>query len=400
MPPTPTLSKSLEQSKKGLPGTRSGSPFLSPLNDVYLGFFELISSAVSAALGTVRAREDERRRAEALAEIDRAKTAFFSNVSHEFRTPLTLMLGPPEESLARADELPQDERERVTLAHRNGQRLLKLVNALLDFSRLEAGRAQASYEPTDIAALAAELASNFRSAIEHACVALIVDAPALPEPVCLDREMWEKVILNLLSNAFKFTYEGEIRVTVRPSPDGKAVQVVVADTGIGIPKQELPRLFERFHRIEGAKGRSFEGSGIGLALVLKLHGGELGVESESGRGSMFTIPLPFGAERVPPGRTGASTGAGSTAIRAGPYVDEAISWLSGADGPEAMPATAPEGAASGSRSRVLLADDNADMRGYVARLLEAEGFAVEAVTDARRRSRQFGHGRPTSSCRT
>jgi len=249
-----------------------------PLDDVYYGFYELLAAALSAALATVRAREDERRRAEALAELDRAKTAFFANVSHEFRTPLTLMLGPLEESLARADELPGDERERVVLAHRNGLRLLKLVNSLLDFSRIEAGRVQASFELTDLPAFTAELASNFRSACERAGLALAIDAPPLPEPVHLDRGMWEKVVLNLLSNAFKFTLSGGISVVVRPAAQGGAAEVTVSDTGTGIPAAELPRVFERFHRVEGARGRSFEGSGIGLALVqelVRLHGGEI-----------------------------------------------------------------------------------------------------------------------------
>ena len=180
------------------------------------------------------------------------------------------MLGPLEESLAQAERLPDDERERVALAHRNGQRLLKLVNSLLDFSRIEAGRVQASYEPTDLAALTAELASNFRSACERAGLALNIEATPLSEPVHLDRGMWEKVVLNLLSNAFKFTFEGEIKMLIRPSAEGDRAEVVVSDTGTGIPPGELPRVFERFHRVEGAKGRSFEGSGIGLALVQEL----------------------------------------------------------------------------------------------------------------------------------
>src|SRR5260370_28105403 len=135
-----------------------------------------------------------------MAKIDRAKTAFFSNVSHEFRTPLTLMLGRLEDELAEHDSpLPPARRQRLATAHRNSLRLLKLVNTLLDFSRIEAGRSQASYEPTDLATHTAELASVFRSAIEKASLTLTVDCPPLPEPVYVDRVIWEKTWLNLLS---------------------------------------------------------------------------------------------------------------------------------------------------------------------------------------------------------
>src|SRR5262249_30124910 len=149
-----------------------------------------------------------RKRAEALAELDRTKTAFFSNVSHEFRTPLTLLLGPLEDTLGQSGGLPAAHRERLEIAHRNSLRLLKLVNTLLDFSRIESGRVQASYEPVDLASFTGELASNFRSAIERAGMQLVIDCPPFPTPVYLDREMWEKIVLNLLSNAFKFTFEG------------------------------------------------------------------------------------------------------------------------------------------------------------------------------------------------
>ena len=235
------------------PAPRAGTPTIGPSSTSW----PVISAR---AVADARAYEAERRRAEALAELDRAKTAFFSNVSHEFRTPLTLMLGPVEDALADADEpLPPGQRERLETAHRSGLRLLKLVNTLLDFSRIEAGRARASYEPTDLAALTAELASNFRSACEKAGLRLVVDCPPLPEPVFVDRDMWEKVVLNLVSNAFKFTLEGEI--VVRLGPVGGAAELAVRDTGTGIPAEELPRIFERFHRVEGARGRTHEGTG-------------------------------------------------------------------------------------------------------------------------------------------
>src|SRR6185437_13083135 len=175
-------------------------------------FLGLLAAQIASAVGNARSYADERRRAQALAEIDRAKTAFFSNVSHEFRTPLTLMMGPLEDAL-RGAGLADDVRDSLTVAHRNSMRLLKLVNSLLDFSRIEAGRLRARYAPTDIATLTAELASVFRPAVERAGVALHVDCVPIAG-VHVDRDMWEKIVFNLLSNALKHTHHGHIRVRV------------------------------------------------------------------------------------------------------------------------------------------------------------------------------------------
>ncbi len=360
------------------------------LDERHRTFFLMLREAVTNVITNARAHEEERRRAEALAELDRAKTVFFSNVSHEFRTPLTLMLGPLEELLLRADPgRPAAEREQIEIAHRNALRLLKLVNTLLDFSRIEAGRIQAAYEPTDLAAFTAELASVFRSAIERAGLRLVVDCPPSAGPVHVDREMWEKIVLNLLSNAFKFTFEGEIEVAVRQARD--AVELTVRDSGTGVPAHELPHLFERFHRVEGARGRTAEGSGIGLALVhelVKLHGGTVRVESEVGRGSRFVIAVPAGTAHLPPDRIGAARTLASTALRGAAYIEEALRWLPDAAGPApAVPAATadPLGAVepalpAGPRPRVLLAEDNADMREYARRLLSTQ-FEVEPVGD-------------------
>jgi signal transduction histidine kinase len=233
------------------------------LDSAYRAFFESLGAIFTTALANVRAYEHELRRANELAELDRAKTAFFSNVSHEFRTPLTLMLGPTEDALDTPERALTGEA--LQTVHRNELRLLKLVNSLLDFSRIEAGRAQAAFEPTDLSRLTAGLTSAFRSTVERAGLQLVVDCPPLGEPIFVDHEMWEKVVLNLVSNAFKFTFEGSITVSLRE--EANRVDLIVQDTGGGIPESELPRLFERFHRVEGARGRSYEGSGIGLALV-------------------------------------------------------------------------------------------------------------------------------------
>jgi len=253
----------------------------------YESFLELAASQIATGIANARAYQEERRRAEQLAELDRAKNVFFSNVSHEFRTPLTLMLGPLEETLANAHGvLPKDALASLQISHRNSLRLLRLVNTLLDFSRIEAGRVEARYLETDLAALTVELASNFRSACERAGLRLVVSCPPLDRPTYVDRDMWEKIVLNLVSNAFKYTFDGEVAVTLRAA--GPSVELIVSDTGVGIPEPELPRLFERFHRVEGQQGRTMEGTGIGLALVqelVKLHGGTVWAQSVLGSGT-------------------------------------------------------------------------------------------------------------------
>jgi PAS domain S-box-containing protein len=350
-------------------------------DESYEGFLGLVAGQIAAGIANAQAYEEERKRAEALAEIDRAKTAFFSNVSHEFRTPLTLMLAPLEDALNDA-ALPASQRERLDVAHRNSLRLLRLVNTLLDFSRIEAGRAQANYQPTDLAALTADLASGFRSAVDRAGLFLRIECAPLDRPVNVDRDMWEKVVLNLLSNAFKFTFEGGITVTL--AGQSETVALTVRDTGTGIPEAELPRLFERFHRIEDQRSRSFEGSGIGLALVqelVRLHDGAIAVESEYGKGTAFTVTIPFGAERGAEA-DGTDTVAVSTAARVEAFVEEALHWLPETDAAAPGTADAPVAAdaGKGGRPRVVLADDNADMRDYVRRLL-AERYDVAAVAD-------------------
>lgn len=349
------------------------------LDEDYRSFFELGAGHIATALTAARAYEAERRRAEALADIDRAKTAFFSNVSHEFRTPLTLMLGPIEELLDGAHgALPPEQREPLEVAQRNSLRLLKLVNSLLDFSRIEAGRVQARGTPVDLAAVTTDLASNFRSLTERAGLALCIDCPSLPEPVHVDPDLWEKIVLNLLSNAFKFTHEGSITVALRA--EGTEAVLRVRDTGIGVREADLPRIFERFYRVDDARGRTFEGSGIGLALVqelVRLHGGRIDVASGYGEGTEFTVHLPLGNAHLPAERH-ALAAPEATAVRASAYVEEAHRWLPHRTAAPMPPATPREGA----RSRILLADDNTDMREYVQRLL-ATRYDVEAVADGK-----------------
>jgi signal transduction histidine kinase len=370
----------------------AGLSAIRKLDALYRDFFEGIRSQVANAIASARAAEHERRRLEALAELDRAKMAFFSNVSHEFRTPLTLMLGPMEDVLAHST-LVLNDRNQLETVHRNSLRLLKLVNTMLDFSRIEAGRMETNCEELDLAAYTAELASVFRAAVERAGLKLVVNCPPLGQAAFVDRNMWEKIVLNLVSNALKFTLAGEIEVKLERKPGNGSVELTVRDTGIGIPSGELPRVFERFHRVKEARGRTHEGTGIGLALVqelARLHGGSIRCESELDRGSRFIVTLPPG--RAKPATTPALPRALPAISRdAKAFAEEAMRWdgapaPAGAPGPAAprhstppLPAARP--LPPGERlPRVVWADDNADMREYVVRLLSGR-FEVVAVTD-------------------
>ncbi len=359
-----------------------------PFNSEYRSFLELVAQQVESSIATARSYEEERKRAEALAELDRAKTIFFSNVSHEFRTPLTLILSPAEDALTDPDDpLSPQQRQRLKVIQRNGLRLLKLVNTLLDFSRIESDRVKAVYEPTDLASFTAELAAVFRSTIERANLRLLVDCPPLREPIYVEREMWEKIVFNLLSNAFKFTFTGEIAVRLRLV--NQQVELAVQDTGIGIKAAEIPHLFQRFHRVKGSQGRSFEGSGIGLSLVqelVKLHGGTIQVSSVEAVGSCFTVSIPTGLAHLPQNQIRATQTLTSTATAAISYLEEAMRWLPEessefeASNSEFQASNSDIQALSCKTARVLLVDDNADMRDYLRRLL-SQHWQVETAAN-------------------
>ncbi|KAK9762744.1 hypothetical protein K7432_011228 [Basidiobolus ranarum] len=363
----------------------------------YKTFIELLSRQTGTVLATIRAYEDQVNRVEALAAIDRAKTSFFSSVSHELRTPLTLILGPIKESLA-DNSLTLDHKTRLNMVHRNSKRLLRLVNSLLDFSRIEAGRLQATYQETDLGKFTADLASVFRSAIEKGGLKFEVECDEGGKLVWVDPEMWEKIVFNLIGNAFKFTMKGIIKVNMGPSPDRTSVILTVSDTGSGIPPHEIHRIFERFHRVEGQRGRSHEGTGIGLSLtqeLVKLHGGKVDVSSEFGRGSTFTITIPYGYTHLPPDQLierGAQSIDGQNMERPWSYglsvVEEARQWqpsddedleylssTSSTDSSNSIGNTFP---LTSCGSRILLVDDNADMRRYVKGLLSKWWQVVEA----------------------
>lgn len=355
-----------------------------PLDESYRGFFELLTGQLAGAWSNVRAYEDAQQRAQALAELNQAKTLFFNNVSHELRTPLTLMLGPLEE-IVNAPATADQVAHLATVAHRNGLRLLRLVNTLLDFSRIEASRMTPEYTAVDLAQLTLDLGSTFRSLIEKAGLHFVVDCPPLERPVRMDTTFWEKIILNLLSNAFKFTLSGSIRLSLKATEN--AITLEVSDTGIGIPAEALPRLFERFYRVEGNRGRSQEGTGIGLTLVkdlVHLLDGEIHVESTVGTGTRFVIRLPSAytdapPASLPPGELQNPAAASSRAVQ-----EEAAQWAPATSetGPSSFVSTEKDHhrAPRTHRQRILLVDDNADMRDYVSRLL-AERYEVIFASD-------------------
>ncbi|WP_051313213.1 ATP-binding protein [Sporocytophaga myxococcoides] len=348
-------------------------------NEEYTNFLGLVTGQLSTALGNIRALEEERRRAEALAEIDKSKTVFFSNISHEFRTPLTLILGPVKELISNNSFVNQDDKEQLNIIHRNSLRLLKLVNTLLDFSRLEAGRVQAVFRETDLARFTSELSSSFQSVVESAGLTFTVSAGKISEPVYVDHTMWERILFNLISNAYKFTFKGSIGVYLEQVD--QQIELRVKDTGTGISESELPKLFSRFHRIENAKGRTHEGSGIGLAMVyelVKIHYGSIRVESKTDKGTTFIVSIPMGKAHLPEDRIASLDAKKTITLNALPNLEE--EWYSLNSNTSEYSVSTPLGVISSDKKteRILVADDNPDMREYISRLLRDHYEVIEA----------------------
>ncbi|GAB3979715.1 hypothetical protein GCM10028806_45660 [Spirosoma terrae] len=353
------------------------------LDNDYLNFYELLANTISTAFSNVNAYQEEQKRAEALAAIDRAKTAFFSNISHEFRTPLTLMLGPLEELMNAVQDQNWAYKDPIETTHRNALRLLKLVNNLLDFSRIEANRVKATFRPVDLVKLTIDLTSSFRSLIEKAGLEFIVDCKPFSEAVYADAEMWEKIVLNLLSNAFKFTLQGTIRVQLTAESEEAVLRV--SDSGVGIPKQELPHMFERFHRVENAGGRSYEGTGIGLSLIselVNLHHGRIRVDSEEGKGSTFTVRIPLGKSHLPANQVLEAEHSQEISSLAYTFLQEARSMLSDEKQTSESSTLASHELPTDKATTILIVDDNADMRAYLTRLLDPYFTIKTAVNGA------------------
>ena len=347
-----------------------------PLDEQYLGFCQLLADQLSSALASVVSHEQQRQRADVLAELDRAKNAFLTNVSHEFRTPLTLLLGPLEDALS--DVGPQTVlAERLRTARRNAGRLLRLVDSLLQFSRIEAGRATTTLVCTDVGALTWEIASSFTDLCTRGGLELELDCRrALAD---IDPDMWETIMLNLMSNAVKYTLSGSITVAVH---SGEAHSLIsVRDTGVGISAADLKQLGQRFFRAETALGRSVEGTGIGLSLVrglVELLSGSMQITSELDRGTTVAITLPKSLADTPVDHAPAD-------LLDNPYVVEADQWVA--------PLPAAAAPVDDGRKLVLIADDNPDMRAHLDRVLSAHWRTVLAA-DGEAALRTAGELRP------
>lgn len=351
------------------------------VNERYLEFLNLLANGISGSINRAQALTEERKRNETLADLNRAKTEFFSNVSHEFRTPLTLILGSLEEAMHTTTSTTASA---VKVAHRNAERMLKLVNTLLDFSSLEAGRMQAVFEPVDLSGLTSDLASSFESVMKKAGLEFIVTCPTLSRPVFVDRNAWEKIILNLLSNALKFTLQGQVFVEV--IQHAECVNVRVEDSGVGMSRETLSHVFERFFRARESLGRTFMGTGIGLALVkelVEMHGGKIHVDSTPERGSVFTVTMPFGFHHLPSEQVCHTSTEQTDRSLVSSFLLESDQWTEGIDHEpssqgvlqgerESIQKTDP------SRPTILLVEDNRDMRDYLTRILRAEYEVVSA----------------------
>ncbi len=341
---------------------------------------ENCATHVASALAGLHRLEQERRRASALADLDAAKSTFFANLSHELRTPLTLVSGPAHDALEDVQTpLPEVHRERVALIERNSRRLISLVDRLLDLTRLEAGVVQPDPSETDVSAVTRALADGFRPAIARAGLRLSVSCSPLPTPAHLDVEMYERIVLNLLSNAVRFTVEGSISVELRPAGDG--FEVSVSDTGVGIAADDVERIFERFQQLAPATGPSRGGgAGIGLSLtreLVELMGGRIAVRSQPGAGSTFSVQLPMTMPAPPADRNHRQS---ITRRSLESFIDE-LTQQTAAVEPHSDAAVTPDADTGGpAKPRLLVVEDHPDLRRYLVDALAGD-YEVTVAAD-------------------
>ncbi|NEO83560.1 MAG: response regulator [Spirulina sp. SIO3F2] len=343
--------------------------------------------AAQAAIAVQQSRlfQTTRQQAERLLELDRQKNEFFQNISHELRTPLTLMIGPLEGAISKQADLPLAQSE---IALRNSRRLLRLVNQLLDLQRLDAGRMQPTFVPCSLPEFTEQIVAVFQPYCDRKQIHLQLQLSDCPT-VYLDLEKFDKVLYNLLSNAMKFTpAQGQITVTVAPNSSG-AVTVSVADTGMGITPDQLPVLFERFRQAEGSVNRSYEGTGLGLALVkeiVELHGGQITVESvhqkhctpEQTSGTTFSVALLVGAGHLNPDFIDASPASlelSRSAIELADLEAELQELQLREKPTESIDAIA-EAEINPDGDPILVVDDNPDLRRYIGDMLRTAGYQV------------------------
>ena len=339
---------------------------------------QAVAAQAAIAVQQSRLYQKTRQQAERLMELDRQKTEFFQNISHEFRTPLTLMIGPLESVIERQQDLPY---EQSVIALRNSRRLLRLVNQLLDLHRLDAGRMQASFRPCNLVEFVSQIVEAFRPYCDKKNIRLSTQVTRC-SAVYLDLEKFDKVLYNILSNAMKFTEAGG-NITVKVEPAGDHVRLQITDTGIGIKKEQVPHLFERFRQAEGSVNRSYEGSGLGLALVkelVELHGGQISVESVYSEGTTFNVWLQTGTSHLPVEQVLEVPTEIQSSRAAVELADLEIEFPVEEGEQEAgEPQLKVEGVPSSSPSKVLVVDDNPDLRAYVSRILRQEGHQVRTA---------------------
>jgi len=349
---------------------------------------QVVASQAAIAVQQSRLYQKTRQQAEQLMEVDRQKTEFFQNVSHEFRTPLTLTIGPLESSVAKGEGLSYEQSQ---IALRNSRRLLRLVNQLLDLQRLDAGRMQPKFRPCNLTNFVTHIVESFRPYCQKKQLNLSTHLSPCP-PVYLDSEKFDKVLYNLLSNAMKFTPSGgQILVTLQHAGDHCLLKV--QDTGVGIRTDQIPYIFERFRQADGSASRSHEGNGLGLALakeLVELHGGKISVESDYGHGTTFTIWLQTGIAHLPAhqvieipteiegsraaveladAEVEAEQGIQVSSLKNGLPAVELASTLNIPPARPIKPAT------------VLVVDDNPDLRHYVSGILQQAGYQVILACD-------------------
>jgi signal transduction histidine kinase/class 3 adenylate cyclase len=337
-----------------------------------IGLAQAVAAQAAIAVQQSRLYQKTRQQAERLLELDRQKTEFFQNISHEFRTPLTLMMGPLESVVSQKQDLPYEQAE---IALRSCRRLLRLVNQLLDIQRIDAGRVQARFRPCDLSEMIGQIIEAFRPYCEKKNLRLVSELKSCPL-VYLDPEKFDKVLYNLLSNAMKFTNSGGI-IAIKVEPAGDHIRIQVKDTGIGIRTEQIPHLFERFRQAEGSVNRSYEGSGLGLALVkelVELHGGQISVESIYEAGTTFTVWLQTGTAHLPIDQvlevqTQVELSRAAVELADLELLEESKTEKSSAEEESSICPT------------ILVVDDNPDLRAYVSRILRSSGFDAIAARD-------------------
>ncbi|MCX5962449.1 MAG: response regulator [Cyanobacteria bacterium] len=332
---------------------------------------ESVAEQASIAVQQANLFQTTRQQAEKLIELDRAKTEFFQNISHEFRTPLTLMLGPLETAVSQRVGLSVDQ---SSIALRSSRRLLRLVNQLLDLQRLDAGEMRCRFQSCDLADFVHQIVETFGAYCEKKGIQLLSLLQPC-DPVYLDLEKFDKVVYNLLSNAMKFTPSGGT-ITVSLEPSGDSVLLSVKDTGIGIREDQISVLFERFRQAEGSVNRRYEGTGLGLALVkelVEIHGGQIQVSSEYGVGSVFVVTLPVGSGHLDASQIEDEHSELQMARAMVEFADLDIE-LQSLDQEEGFEEVLA--ADEAPAKRILVVEDTTDLRNYVAGILRSQGYRV------------------------